>query len=249
MLPKWLEAFLWGILAGGALIIGALGGYYLKISKKIIALIMSFGSGVLISALAFELMDEAYKKGGFISTAIGFLCGAAVYSLIDYYLASRGAKHRKHPGKKQQGNNGNGLAIAAGSLLDGIPESIVIGLTLLNGGAVSFVAVTAIFISNIPEGLGSASGMKAAGRSTKYVFTIWFVITLASGISSLIGYTVFQNFSVEVVSSTTAVAAGAILSMLSDTMIPEAFEEVHNWAGLITVFGFLVSFTLSKLGG
>jgi ZIP family zinc transporter len=165
MLSFWLEALFWGLLAGAALVIGAFAGYYLKISARIIALIMAFGSGVLISALAFELMDEAYKRGGFFSAAAGFLIGAAVYSFVNFYLSKKGAKHRKRSGKKQPKENedkGSGTAIADGALLDGIPESIVIGLSLLNGGAVSYVAVTAIFLSNIPEGLSSASGMKNA---------------------------------------------------------------------------------------
>ncbi len=249
-MDKWLEALLWGLLAGGALIIGAVGGVYFKFSKKTVALIMSFGSGVLISALAFELMDEAYKGGGYISTGIGFLLGAGIYSIVNKILAKKGAKHRKRSNirqSKEKKSSDGGMAIAVGSLLDGIPESIVIGLSLLSGGAVSYVAVTAIFLSNIPEGLSSSSGMKNSGRSSKYIFSIWTIITLAAGLSSLAGYTVFQNFSVEVVSATTAVAAGAILSMLIDTMIPEAFEEVHDWAGLITVLGFLISFILSKL--
>jgi zinc transporter, ZIP family len=133
-------------------------------------------------------------------------------------------------------------------LLDGVPESIVIGLSMLHGGAVSMVAVTAIFLSNIPEGLSSAAGMKKAGRSASYIFGIWGGIALTSGIAALIGYTVFQGFSDEIIAATTAVAAGAILAMLADTMIPEAFEVAHDFAGLITVAGFLAAFVLSKLG-
>jgi ZIP family zinc transporter len=132
--------------------------------------------------------------------------------------------------------------------MDGIPESIVIGLSLLKGGAVSYVAVIAIYLSNIPEGLSSSAGMKKAGRGASYIFGISIGIAVISGIASLIGYTVFQNFSSDIAAATTAVAAGAILAMLIDTMIPEAFEEAHNFAGLITVVGFLISFMLSKMG-
>jgi ZIP family zinc transporter len=207
---------------------------------------------VLISALAFELMDDAYRRGGFDSTAAGFLGGAIVYTLANWLLARHGAKHRKRSQGQQpseQQDPGSGMAIAVGALLDGIPESIVIGLSLLAGGVVSFVAVIAIFLSNIPEGLSSAAGMKKAGRSAAYVFGVWIAIAVLSGVAAWAGYAVFRDFSADVVAGTTAVAAGAILAMLADTMIPEAFEEAHNAAGLITVAGFLASFALSKLGG
>ena len=111
------------------------------------------------------------------------------------------------------------------------------------------VAVIAIFLSNIPEGLSSAAGMKKAGRSARYIFGVWAGIAVISGFAALAGYTVFQGFSADVVAATTAVAAGAILAMLVDTMIPEAFEVTHDYAGLITVCGFLAAFILSKLGG
>jgi ZIP family zinc transporter len=251
-IPMWAQAGFWGSVAGAALLIGAAVGYFLKVPQRLIAAIMAFGSGVLISALSFELVDEAYRQGGFNATALGFLGGAAVYTAANWYLNHRGAKHRKRSGKQQPSeadDSGSGLAIAVGALLDGIPESIVIGLSMLKGGVVSTVAVAAIFLSNVPEGLSSAAGMKKAGRSVAYVFGIWGGIALLSGVASLVGYTVFQHFSSEVVAATTAVAAGAILAMLVDTMIPEAFEVAHDFAGLITVAGFLAAFALSRLGG
>jgi len=119
---------------------------------------------------------------------------------------------------------------------------------MISGGAVSWVTVAAIFLSNIPEGLSSAAGMKKAGRSMGYVFGVWGAIAVISGIAALLGYTVFSHFSGEVIAATTAVAAGGILATISDTMIPEAFEETHDFAGLITVGGFRVAFVLSKLG-
>lgn len=230
--------------------IGAAIGYFLQVPKRLIAGVMAFGSGVLFSALSFELMDEAYRTGGFMATAAGFISGALVYSVANYYLSHQGAKHRKRSGDQQQAEkdqSGSGMAIAVGALLDGIPESIVIGLSLLSGKGASTVAVIAVFLSNIPEGLSSAAGMKKAGRSVGYVMGIWTGIAVISGIAALIGYSVFQHYSNTVIAATTAVAAGAILAMLVDTMVPEAFNETHEFAGLLTVIGFMVSFILSKL--
>src|SRR4051794_27366857 len=151
---------------------------------------MAFGSGVLISALSFDLMDEAYRHGGFGSAAAGFIAGAVVYSAANRILDARGAKHRKRSQDQQASESaspGSGTAIAVGALLDGIPESIVIGVTLIGSGSVSMVAVGAVFLSNVPEGLSSAAGMRQAGRSTGYVFGLWGGIALVSGLAALIG--------------------------------------------------------------
>lgn len=251
-IPLWLQAGFWGLVAGAALLLGAAVGYRVPVPPRLVAAIMAFGSGVLISALSFELMDEAYRTGGFAATALGFLGGATVYTLVNWWLSHGGAKHRKRSGGQQPSeaeHDGSGAAIAAGALLDGIPEAIVIGLSMLGGGKVSLVAVAAIFLSNVPEGLSSAAGMKKAGRGAGYIFGIWGGIALASGLASLVGYTLFEGVSPDGVAATTAVAAGAILAMLVDTMIPEAFDETRDFAGLITVAGFLSAFALSKLGG
>jgi ZIP family zinc transporter len=168
-------------------------------------------------------------------------------------VSRRGAKHRKRSGHandaSQATDEGSGIAIALGALLDGIPESIVIGVSLLTGQGVGIVAVAAVFLSNLPEGLSSAAGMRKAGRSPAYIFGIWGGIALASGVAALVGNVAFAGTSPALISAVTAVAAGAILAMLTDTMIPEAFETAHDFAGLITVAGFLAAFTLSRLAG
>ncbi len=249
--PYFASTF-WGFVGGGALLLGAGIGFYVSVPSRVVAGVMAFGAGVLISALSFELMDEAYQQAGLAPTAIGFLLGAFFYALANRLLAVYGAKNRKRSGGQQPGEeeqSGSGAAIAVGALLDGVPESIAIGLSILHGGSVGVAIVVAIFLSNLPEGLASSAGMKKAGRGAGYVFGIWGVIAVACGLSALLGYAVFGGMSDFVIAVTTAVAAGAMLTMIVDTMIPEAFAETHNWAGLITVVGFLLSFTLTEIGG
>jgi ZIP family zinc transporter len=245
-----VQAFLWGLLGGSALLLGAVIAWFVRISPRWVAAVMAFGAGVLISALSFELMEEAERQGGFAATAIGFLAGAAVYTAANIVISHRGGAHRKRSGEQQKkASEGGGLAIAVGALLDGVPESVVIGLSLLDGTGVSLVAVGAVFLSNVPEGLSSVAGMRKAGRGAGYVFAVWGGIALASGVAAWAGATLLAGAGPMVVAATNAVAAGAILAMLADTMIPEAFEEARDYAGLITVLGFLAAFALSRLGG
>lgn len=247
-MPVWAQAGLWGLLAGGALVLGAGIAWFVKVPQRVVAVIMAFGAGVLISALSFDLVDEAETTGGLVPTAVGFMGGAVVYVAANVLLAKRGARHRKRSHEIQgseEDTPGSGAAIAVGALLDGVPESIVLGLSLLGGGGVGVPVFAAIFLSNLPEGLSSAAGMKASGRSARYVFGVWVGIAVASGLAGLLGVVLLEGASAETVAAITALAAGAILAMVADTMIPEAFEKTHLYAGLAATVGFMVAFVMS----
>lgn len=187
----WLAAGAWGLLGGAALVIGAALAWFVRIPRLVVASVMAFGAGVLISALAFDLVAEAEASGGLPATVVGFLAGASVYVLANAALARRGARHRKRSQSQQPSEEeqpGSGAAIAVGALLDGVPESVVLGASLLGGGGVSTTVIAAVFISNLPEGLSSAAGMRAAGRSARYVFGVWVGIAVASAAAAALGY-------------------------------------------------------------
>jgi ZIP family zinc transporter len=248
-MPVWVEAGLWGLLAGSALVAGALVAWFARVPPRVVAGIMAFGAGVLISALAFDLVDEAETVGGLAPTVVGFLGGAVTYVAANIALARRGARHRKRSGGQQPSEEeqaGSGAAIAIGALLDGVPESVVLGISLLGGHGVGVPVLAAVFISNLPEGLASAAGMKAKGRSARYVFGVWGGIAVISGLAGLLGALVLDGASGGLIAVITAVAAGAILAMVADTMIPEAFERTHLFAGLIATVGFILAFAIER---
>ncbi|HEV2744930.1 MAG TPA: ZIP family zinc transporter [Rubrobacter sp.] len=223
---------------------GAGFGFYAGASRRLIAVFMALGAGVLVSSVAFELMDEAYKVGGLDTAAAGLLLGAAVFYVADREVNRRGGERRKNAGDRQ---GGSAAAIAIGALLDGIPESATIGISLIEGGGVGIVLVAAVFLSNVPEGLSSAAGMKRAGRSPAYVLGLWGAVTLASTLAALLGYLFLAGASGNVVAAIQSFAAGAILTMLASTMMPEAYEEGGPVVGIVTTVGFLLAFFLSRV--
>lgn len=197
---------------------------------------MAFGFGVLISTLAFELMAEARDEAGVLAAVAGFVLGGGIYAGANALLAGAGARHRKRANRGRPAAVGTGasasasLAIAVGYLLDGVPESAAIGISLLDGEGVALVTMMAIFLSKVPEGLSSSIGMKKAGHSARYVFGIWGLIAATCNLSALLGFLVIGDLGPFYVGLAVPAAAGAIFVMLIDTMTPEAFEEIHNWS-------------------
>ncbi len=254
-----LEAAWWGFVGGAALLVGALLGLYLKVGLRVIGLVMAFGAGVLISAVAFELTEEAYRSAGSTAAALGLAAGSVTFFTGDWLIDRQGGHRRKSPvhggvragsasgGSKAAGGAAaaSGMALVLGALLDGIPESAAIGISLLGGGGVGVAMVAAVFLSNIPESMSATTGLKASGRSTGWILGLWALVVGASTLASVAGYALLGGASEETVAFIQTFAAGAILTMLADTMMPEAVEHAGRLVGLLTVLGFAVAFFIS----
>lgn len=239
-----LEAAWWGFVAGAALLVGAAAGLARPVPSRVIGLVMSFGAGVLVSALAFELTAEAYDRSDGRTVALGLLAGALAFYGGDLVIDRRGGRDRKRSDGRQGG--GAAAALALGALLDGIPESVAIGASLVDGGSVGFAMVAAVFLSNVPEGMSAATGLHKAGHSTRWVLTLWAAVVAVSALAAAVGFGVLGGASPTAVAAIQAFAAGAILTMLADTMMPEAFESGGDSAGVVTSLGFVLAFLLSQ---
>jgi ZIP family zinc transporter len=235
---------------------------------------MAFGSGVLVAALTFSLVEEAFNLSQSIPpVVIGFILGGISYSVANRILEKKSAaasaassnsasknvinpsvatirnRKRSHGENAGGGKSASGLSLLVGSVMDNIPENMALGISLVTGGGVNVVLITAIFISNFPEGLASTEGMKANGRDKKYILTLWSLAVIIGTISTAIGFTVLSKASPFVISVAISFAAGAILVMLAESMIPEAFEEGGSRIGLAAMAGFAIAFVLGRLGG
>lgn len=243
-----LQALLWGTVAGSALLLGSGAAWWFKIPKVWVCAIMAFGAGVLVSALSFELVLEAFETGGLLATIAGVLVGAGLYFLANRLLDWRTKKRQAKSGNGSQGES-SGTALAVGALIDGIPESVALGLTVVTSASINPAMLIAIFISNVPEGLASTAQMKDAGRQGKTIAALWGSIAISCGLAAFFGALVMQSMPGQALAFATAVAAGGILTMIADSMIPEAYSVEHDYTGLLVTAGFLSAFALHVLGG
>ncbi len=245
------EAAGWGLLGASSLLIGAGISLGVHLPRRVIGLILGFGAGTLISAVAFELTDEAYALGGADAVALGLAAGALSYYAGDVAIERRGGEQRMRPAKRREKPPSQGAdsasALLLGAVLDGIPESAVIGISVLEGGSVGVAVLAAVFISNLPEAISSSAGMREEQVSTRHVLVTWAIVVLVSGLAAAAGYGLLSDASDNTVGLIEAFAGGAVLTMLADTMMPESFKEGGPTVGLITVLGFALAYLLSTL--
>jgi len=240
-----LTAALWSAAGSMALVIGAAIAVRFVVPLRFTGLLLAFGGGALVSAIAFELTDEAFITGGTAPVVVGLALGGLVYHAGNRLLHRWGARH----GMEGCGEAGGGRAalITLGVLLDGIPESLVIGLNQLRGTGGGLAFVAAVFLSGLPEALGAATGMRRSGRSVPAVLAIWIAVAATAVAAAPLAYAGLGGAPVGVVAAIRAFAAGAILVLLADVLMPEALEHGGVGVGLATVLGFAVSFFLTML--
>ena len=239
------EAAFWGGLGAAALLLGAVIAFLFDVPKRIQGLVLAFGAGTLIGAVAYELFEEAVQlsvRG--LDVAIGFGLGATAFYLGSLAI-DRLSPEPPHGMPSMRDPRTSGLALVLGAVLDGIPESIVLGLSLLSGEGIGVAVLVAVFISNLPEGLTASEDLSAGGTPRRNILGLWVIVVIASAAASAIGYGVLGQMGPHVVVLLDGFAAGAILAMLAESMIPEAYAQGGRAVGLATAFGFAIAAALS----
>jgi zinc transporter, ZIP family len=235
----------WGTLAASSLVIGAVLGLVRAWPDRLVGLVLAFGAGALIAAVSFELAEEGVEIGGAGAVAVGLALGALTYFVCDFALdrLSAGMEARR----KSAGTSDAGPALALGAVLDGIPEQLVLGIGLAASGEIGVGLLVAIYVSNLPEAIGSSSELRAAGRSTRSVIMLWIAVAAACALATVVGFGLADVASEGLQGGINGFAAGALLVMLVDTMIPEATAKSGRVAGIATALGFAVAAGLSGL--
>ncbi len=239
-----LEAALWSLVASSSLVVGGLIAIRWDLQQRTIGLVMGFGAGVLIAVLSIDLTVDAFERSSGMVVAGGLLAGGVTFYAGDLLLDRYGGHGRKSSGGEQ--SEGNPLAIVLGVVLDGIPESAAIGVTLIEGEPIGAAFVAAVFLSNLPESLSASSGLRKAGRSAWWILRLWLLVAFVCAFAAFAAFGLLDESRQTLIALTLAFAAGAILAMLADTMVPEAFEHAGRTVALVTVLGFAVGFALAE---
>jgi zinc transporter, ZIP family len=242
---EMVEAIGWGALAASSLVLGAALSFARAWPKRQVGYVLAFGAGALISAVSFELAEEGIAAGGAAVTGVGLGVGALTYYSLDGLIARRMSTGRGRRGRSS--GSGSGTALALGAFLDGIPEQLVLGINIAAGAGVGVSLLIAIFVSNLPESLGSATDMREVGRSREAILRLWALVATICALATVVGYLAADGVGGDAKAAIDGFAAGALLVMLIDSMIPDARGDAGRGAGLVTVLGFAVAAGLSSL--
>ena len=239
-----IQAALWGFVAASALPLGALVAMRTELSTRTVGAIMAFGAGTLISAVTFELVEQAFDRADLWPVVAGLGLGAVVFTAGDAALMRAGGRRHRGVGTGAHDGGDGGLSIALGAVLDGVPESLVLGISLASGGAISVTFVIAVFVSNVPESLSSTRGMLDAGHRRGRVLLLWLVVALVSAVVAGMGATL-DELDEGIVALVQSFAAGALLALIADSLLPDAYGEAGLRTGLFVVLGFALAFGLT----
>jgi ZIP family zinc transporter len=246
----------WGLAIAASLLIGAAIAAATKLPERLAALITAFGGGVLLAAIALELVPEADARAGLLPTALGLLAGTLIFVGADAYLSRdeemmkmRRSGHAAAAGREMSmpevhEGAARGESIAVGIFVDGVPESIALGLTIAEG-SVGLALLVGILVGNVIEAYGAAQPIVASGRSWRFALTVLAAIGLALAFSTVLGGTVLADASDTLIGTAEAVAAGAVLAVVSISVIPYAFDEVRGDVAIATMLGFIGGYMLS----
>lgn len=239
-----LEAAAWGAIAASMLLLGAALALVRPWATRTIGLVAGFGAGALISAVTLDLTVTAFEEAGTMNVVVGLGAGAVAFSAGNWAIHRGSAvRHRKRSGGQQAGGDPKGIVL--GTVLDGIPESAVIGISLIGGGQVGVSFLAAVAISNLPEAIAATTGLRRTGWTTGAVLRLWTIVVVLSAVAAGVGFALLDEAPAEVTGTIEAFAAGAVLTMLADTMMPEAFEEAGAAVGLATVLGYAIGALLT----
>jgi len=251
-LPVWGRAALWGALAGSGLLVGLIAAMITRPAHRNIARVMAFGAGALLGTVSIQLTVSAHEHAGILRTTVVLLCGALLFSLVNVWLAHAGAQNRKRcgeclPQENERDTPGSGTAIAIGTIIDALPEGLILGIAVAHSMAPAVPVVAGFFLANVPESMSGGAGMYLAGRSMRYILSVWAAASVVTPLAAALGSVFFAAASPTMAGMLDALSGGVLLAMAIETMIPEAFDKAPLFCGAVAVLGFAVIAAVAAL--
>ena len=249
------DAGIWSFVAMIPVLISAMLGLKFSPGKRLTSIFLALSAGMLIALLSYDLLEVAFDIGGIYFSMLGFFLGIIIYVFVNR-LISRGGIRRRNSAEcgglgalspEEQADKQASMALIVGAVLDGIPESMSIGISFLDNKLVTISVIVAVAVANIPEGLASGVGLKRSGYSSRNILLTWSIVVISCVIASMLAFATMRDAPLGLKAVTTALAAGGVLAMTLQTVIPEAYEETHDTVSLLAGLGFSVAFFISHM--